>query len=114
MHKELRRYLFIGEFDSLLLGLFSKRGEVIWVSSLEEALNQTGNFTLIMIEHNSFSTEISDELGIHYPLTPLLSVMAQSMKSRQGLSGTSPLIKYSQKKSRERKDWQGQSSVWKR
>ncbi len=72
MHKELRRYLFIGEFDSLLLGLFSKRGEVIWVSSLEEALNQTGNFTMIMIEHNTFSPKISNELGVHYPQTPLI------------------------------------------
>lgn len=72
MQKELRRYLFIGEFDSLLMGLFSKRGEVIWVSSLEEALNQTGNFTLIMIEHGSFTPDISAELGVHYPLTPLI------------------------------------------
>ena len=54
MQKELRRYLFIGDFDSFLLGLFSKRGEVIWVSSLEEALNQTGNFSIIMIESMLF------------------------------------------------------------
>jgi len=72
MQKELQRYLFIGEFDSLLLGLFSKRGEVIWVSSLEEALNQTGNFSIIMIEHNSFSPKLSNELGDHYPNTPLI------------------------------------------
>ena len=72
MQKEHRRYLFIGEFDSLLLGLFSKRGEVIWVSSLEEALNQTGNFSIIMIEHKSFSPQISAELGVHYPHTPLV------------------------------------------
>ncbi len=72
MQKEIRRYLFIGEFDSLLLGIFSKRGEVIWVSSLEEALNQTGNFTIIMIEHNTFSPKLSNELGVHYPQTPLI------------------------------------------
>ncbi len=72
MQKELKRYLFIGDFDSLLLGLFSKRGEVIWVSSLDEALNQTGNFSLIMLENNFFTPEISNELSIHYPQTPLI------------------------------------------
>jgi len=72
MQRELTRYLFIGDFDSLLLGLFSKRGEVIWVSSLEEALNQTGNFSVIMIEKKSFSSDISKELSIHYPQTPII------------------------------------------
>ena len=42
------------------------------MSSLEEALNQTGRFSLIMIEHKSFSLDISTELGIHYPQTPLI------------------------------------------
>lgn len=72
MQKELRRYLFIGDFDSFLLGLFSKRGEVIWVSSLEEALNQTGNFSVIMIESKRFTTELTKELTAHYPQTPLI------------------------------------------
>lgn len=72
MQKELRRYLFIGDFDSFLLGLFSKRGEVIWVSSLEEALNQTGNFSVIMIESNFFTTDLTKELTVHYPQTPLI------------------------------------------
>lgn len=72
MQKELRRYLFIGDFDSFLLGLFSKRGEVIWVSSLEEALNQTGNFSIILIESGCFSQELTKELTIHYPQTPLI------------------------------------------
>jgi len=72
MQKELKRYLFIGDFDSLLLGLFSKRGEVIWVSSLEEALNQTGSFSLIMLEKNFFSPKISKKLSKHYPQTPLI------------------------------------------
>ena len=72
MQKELRRYLFIGDFDSFLLGLFSKRGEVIWVSSLEEALNQTGNFSIIMIESRCFTPEITKELSVHYPQTPMI------------------------------------------
>jgi nanoRNase/pAp phosphatase (c-di-AMP/oligoRNAs hydrolase) len=72
MQDELRRYLFIGDFDSLLHGLFSKRGEVIWVSSVEEALNQTGNFTMIMIEKNCFSSDVSKEINVHYPNTPMI------------------------------------------
>ncbi len=72
MQKELRRYLFIGDFDSFLLGLFSKRGEVIWVSSLEEALNQTGNFSIIMIESKCFTPELTKELNVHYPQTPMI------------------------------------------
>jgi nanoRNase/pAp phosphatase (c-di-AMP/oligoRNAs hydrolase) len=72
MQDELRRYLFIGDFDSLLHGLFSKRGEVIWVSSIEEALNQTGNFTMIMIEKNYFSNDVSKEINVHYPNTPII------------------------------------------
>ncbi len=72
MQDELRRYLFIGDFDSLLHGLFSKRGEVIWVSSVEEALNQTGNFTMIMIEKNCFSNDVSKEINVHYPNTPMI------------------------------------------
>ncbi|MBI4229159.1 MAG: DHH family phosphoesterase [Deltaproteobacteria bacterium] len=72
MQEELRRYLFIGDFDSLLHGLFSKRGEVIWVSSLEEALNQTGNFTMIMVDKNSFSNDVSNEINVHYPNTPII------------------------------------------
>lgn len=72
MPKEIRRYLFIGDFDSFLLGLFSRRGEVIWVSSIEEALNQTGNFSIIMIESGSFTPEITKELTAHYPQTPII------------------------------------------
>jgi nanoRNase/pAp phosphatase (c-di-AMP/oligoRNAs hydrolase) len=64
--------LFIGDFDSLLHGLFSKRGEVIWVSSLEEALNQTGNFTMIMIQKDCFSNDVSKVINVHYPNTPMI------------------------------------------
>lgn len=72
MQNELKRYLFIGDFDSLILGLFSKRGEVIWVSSLDEALNQTGSFSLIILENNFFTPSKSQKLAQHYPHTPLI------------------------------------------
>ncbi|HSG30368.1 MAG TPA: DHH family phosphoesterase [Thermodesulfobacteriota bacterium] len=72
MQQEPTRYLFIGEFDSVLMGLYSKRGEVIWVSSLEEALNQTGNFSIIVIEKSCFNENITGELTIHYPNTPII------------------------------------------
>lgn len=72
MDDQLRRYLFIGEFDSILIGFFSKRGEVIWVSSLDEALNQTGEFTLIVVDSKVFSTKLSKGLSSHYPQTPIL------------------------------------------
>ena len=72
MEDNLKRYLFLGEFDSILLGFFSKRGEVIWVSSLDEALNQTGNFTLIIVDSNIFKTKLSNNLRTHYPQTPIL------------------------------------------
>ena len=75
MNTELKRYLFIGEFDSLLLGLFSKRGEVIWVSSLDEALNQSGDFSLIILENNFFTPKISKKLATHYPQTPLTVII---------------------------------------
>lgn len=72
MEESLRRYLFIGEFDSILIGFFSKRGEVIWVSSLEEALNQTRNFTLIIVDSDIFTPKLSAEVSSHYPQTPIL------------------------------------------
>ena len=72
MEDNLKRYLFLGEFDSILLGFFSKRGEVIWVSSIDEALNQTGNFTLIIVDSNIFKPKLSKNLTTHYPQTPIL------------------------------------------
>lgn len=72
MEQQINRYLFIGDFDPVLRGFFSKRGEVIWVSSIEEALNQTGNFTLIIFDSNTFTKEISGELSVHYPQTPII------------------------------------------
>ncbi|MGH7885936.1 MAG: DHH family phosphoesterase [Thermodesulfobacteriota bacterium] len=72
MTQDQKRYLFIGDFDSLLIGLFSKRGEVIWVSSSEEALNQTGIFTLIIMDNKVYTPEITTDLGLHYPTSPLI------------------------------------------
>jgi nanoRNase/pAp phosphatase (c-di-AMP/oligoRNAs hydrolase) len=72
MQQELSRYLFVGEFDSVLMSLYSKRGEVIWVSSLEEALNQTGNFSTIIVEKKCFNENFSREISFHYPSTPII------------------------------------------
>ena len=72
MDDKLRRYLFIGEFDSVLKGFFSMRGEVIWVSSIDEALNQTGDFTLIIMDSKVFSPKRSNKISKHYPQTPIL------------------------------------------
>jgi len=80
MEQQINRYLFIGDFDSVLRGFFSKRGEVIWVSSHEEALNQTGNFTLIIFDSNTFTQDISNELSVHYPQTPIIVSDGQSEK----------------------------------
>jgi nanoRNase/pAp phosphatase (c-di-AMP/oligoRNAs hydrolase) len=72
MQKEtMTRYLFIGEFDPSLFGL-SERGEVVWVNSFEEALHHTGDFTIIVIDKEHFSSNASKELSIHYPQTPII------------------------------------------
>ncbi len=72
MESSVNRYLFIGDFDPVLRGFFSKRGEIIWVSSLEEALNQTGSFTLVIIDSKIFTPEIAEEISTHYPQTPII------------------------------------------
>jgi len=70
--KEGIRYLFIGEFDHSIIELFSSRGEVIWVSSKEEALNQTGNFKLLLLDKKSFSEDFIVDLSVHYPKSPII------------------------------------------
>ena len=72
MEKETKRYMFIGQFDSTLLGVFSQRGDVIWVSSMDEALNQTGNFDLILLDRTTFKERYSEQLSVHYPNTPII------------------------------------------
>ncbi len=73
MNGNTKRYLFIGEFDSILIGFFSKRGEVVWVNSFNEALNQTGSFTLIIVDPNTLNAKLLRGLQNHYPNTPILS-----------------------------------------
>ncbi len=65
------RYLFIGNFDPSLFGL-SERGEVVWVNSFEEALHQTGDFTVIVVEKEHFPANASKELSAHFPQTPII------------------------------------------
>ncbi len=93
MGEEQKRYLFIGDFDSLLIGLFSKRGEVIWVSSCEEALNQTGIFTLIIMDNDVYTEKISSELSLHYPTSPLI---ISNGKDKSEHSGSLRYVKFEQ------------------
>jgi nanoRNase/pAp phosphatase (c-di-AMP/oligoRNAs hydrolase) len=88
MEKERKRYLLVGKFDPSLLGMFSTRGELIWVSCKEEALNQTGNFTLLLMDEESFSPEFTEELSMHFPKTPII------VGSSQGLGEPPASIRY--------------------
>ncbi len=72
MQKKVTRYLFIGNVDSALFELLSGRGEIVRVTSVEEALKQKGDFTMILLEGNSFSSNIPKELFGHYPETPII------------------------------------------
>ncbi len=72
MNDNLKRYLFIGEFDPTLTGFFSRRGEVIWLSSFKQALSQTGEFTLIIVDAKIIDGELPIELLSLYSHTPVL------------------------------------------
>jgi len=72
VQKRVARYLFIGNVNSALFELISKRGEVVRVSSVEEALKQRGGFTMILLEGNSFPSNIPKELSGRYPETPII------------------------------------------
>lgn len=72
MNDNLKRYLFIGEFDPTLTGFFSRRGEVIWVSSFKQSLSQTGEFTLIIVDAKIIDDELPIELLSLYSHTPIL------------------------------------------
>lgn len=72
MNDNLKRYMFIGEFDPTLTGFFSRRGEVIWLSSFKQALSQTGEFTLIIVDAKIIDGELPIELLSLYSHTPIL------------------------------------------
>ena len=53
--------MFIGEFDILLMSLFKNRGQVTELNSPDDAFDQNGSFTLIVV-NNEFSSK--EFLGI--------------------------------------------------
>ena len=64
--------MFIGDFDLLLMSLFRNRGQVIQVNSAEDALNQSGGFTLIVIDHKLSNNEVLSALSQSYPENPIV------------------------------------------
>ena len=67
-----KRYMFIGDFDLLLMSLFRNRGHVIQVNSAEDALNQSGGFTLIVIDHKLSNRDVLSALSRNYPENPIV------------------------------------------
>ena len=76
-----KRYMFIGEFDGLLVGLFKNRGRVIQFPSSDEALNQKGSFTLIVVNKELSSQQFLLSLASSYPDSPIV-VSANGEKRR--------------------------------
>ena len=46
--------MFIGEFDILLMSLFKNRGQAIQLDSPDDAFDQKGVFTLIVVNKEPF------------------------------------------------------------
>ncbi len=82
---EKRRYMFIGEFDLLLMSLFKNRGQVLQLESMQDALNQKGGFTLIVISNKLSSEEALSNLYSVYPESPVI-VSANGGKRRDSYS----------------------------
>ena len=64
--------MFIGEFDILLMSLFKNRGQVIQLNSPDDALNQKGSFTLIVVHNELSSPEVLSSLSSSYPDSPIV------------------------------------------
>ena len=64
--------MFIGEFDILLMSLFKNRGQVIQLNSPEDALNQKGSFTLIVVNNELSSSDVLSSLSSGYPDSPIV------------------------------------------
>ena len=64
--------MFIGEFDILLMSLFKNRGQVIQLNSPEDALNQKGSFTLIVVNNELSNPEVLSSLSSGYPDSPIV------------------------------------------
>ena len=64
--------MFIGEFDILLMSLFKNRGQVIQLNSPDDALNQKGSFTLIVVNNELSNPEVLSSLSSGYPDSPIV------------------------------------------
>ena len=64
--------MFIGEFDILLMSLFKNRGQVIQLNSPDDALNQKGSFTLIVVNNELSSSDVLSSLSSSYPDSPIV------------------------------------------
>ena len=64
--------MFIGEFDILLMSLFKNRGQVIQLNSPDDALNQKGSFTLIVVNNELSSSDVLSSLSSGYPDSPIV------------------------------------------
>ena len=64
--------MFVGEFDILLMSLFENRGQVIRLDSPDDALDQKGDFTLIVLS-NEFSTrEFLTSVASRHSASPIV------------------------------------------
>ncbi len=75
--------MFIGEVDVLLMSLFKNRGQVIQLDSPENALNQKGSFTLIVVNNEFSSKEALSSLASSYPTSPIV-VSADGEQRKDG------------------------------
>ena len=64
--------MFIGEFDILLMSLFENRGQVIRLDSPDDALDQKGAFTLIVVSSEFSTREFLTSLGSRHPASPIV------------------------------------------
>lgn len=67
-----KRYLFIGEFDILLMSLFENRGQVVRLDSPDDAPGQNGAFTLIVVNNKFSSRKVLLSLASSYPTSPIV------------------------------------------
>ncbi len=75
--------MFIGEFDILLMSLFENRGQVIKLDSPDDAFDQKGVFTLIVVNSELSSREVLTSLASSYPTSPIV-VSADGRQRKDG------------------------------
>ncbi len=75
--------MFIGEFDILLMSLFNNRGQVTEIDSPDDAFDQKGAFTLIVVDNEFASGEFLASLASSYPTSPIV-VSADGEERKHG------------------------------